>query len=259
MMPNLCYPYLCNTTPLLCRHMALLHWCPCLGGWTLLPNLACSRRADNGKQHKIRELFFNVLLKYAIWMSPTEYDLQYPVSRGDFFCNFHRDVKSILYLAYNGPILYCTCKSSIIWIKRERSTFCLKKAQSSKHPFFWYEHNYNTIAIIFIMIITIIIVVIIITIIYHAEDWGFSARNELRVLYSILFNEMEINNLLKIKLHKHMHLTECLSTMALQQIKQKLCCVSINDIIFKQISSQLSTKSSDLYTRTHLHSLHNII
>lgn len=58
MMPNLYYPYRCNTTPLLCRNMAMPHWCPCLGGWTVLPNLACSRRADNGKQNKIRELFF---------------------------------------------------------------------------------------------------------------------------------------------------------------------------------------------------------
>ena len=89
MMPNLYYPYRCNTTPLLCRHMALPHWCPCLGGWTVLPNLACSRHADNGKQNKIRELFFfNVLPKYAIWMSPTEYDLRYPVSRGKIFAIF---------------------------------------------------------------------------------------------------------------------------------------------------------------------------
>lgn len=75
MMPNLYYPYHCNTTPLLCRHMAMPHWCPSLGGWTVLLNLAFSKRADNGKQRKIRELFFNVLPKYAIWMSPTEYDL----------------------------------------------------------------------------------------------------------------------------------------------------------------------------------------
>ena len=68
MMPNLYYPYLCTTTPLLCRHMAMPHWCPSLGGWTVLLNLAFSRRADNGKQRKIRELFFNVLPKYAIWI-----------------------------------------------------------------------------------------------------------------------------------------------------------------------------------------------
>ena len=34
-------------------------------------------------------------------------------------------------------------------------------------------------------------------IIYHAEDWGFSARKEPKVFHSISFNEMEINNLLK--------------------------------------------------------------
>lgn len=34
-------------------------------------------------------------------------------------------------------------------------------------------------------------------IIYHAEDWSFSARNEPKVFHSISFNEMEINNLLK--------------------------------------------------------------
>ena len=106
MMPNLYYPYLCNTTLLLCRHMALPHWCPCLGGWTVLPNLACSRRADNGKKPKIRELFFNVLLKYAIWMSPTEYDLRHPVSRGDSFCNFHWHVKSNLYLQWSPFVLH---------------------------------------------------------------------------------------------------------------------------------------------------------
>ena len=48
-----------------------------------------------------------------------------------------------------------------------------------------------------------------------------------------------------------MHLTECLSMMALLQIKQKLCCVSINDMIFKQISSQLSTGSSLTCTSEH--------
>ena len=34
-------------------------------------------------------------------------------------------------------------------------------------------------------------------IISHAEDRGFSARNEPRVFHSISLNEMEINNLLK--------------------------------------------------------------
>ena len=64
-------PLYYNTTVMQAHGYALL---ASLGGWTVLLNLAFSRRADNGKQRKIRELFFNVLPK-PIWMSPTEYDL----------------------------------------------------------------------------------------------------------------------------------------------------------------------------------------
>ena len=104
----------------------------------------------------------------------------------------------------------------------------------------------NTIIIIvIILIMTITIIIVVIINICDTNNYDYLSCARLGLWKSTIY----------WKLHKCMHLTECLSMMTLQQIKQRLCCVSVNDLIFKQISSQLSTGSSDLYTRTHLHSL----